>query len=62
MAYQTNPTFADGSILSASDLNILADNTEFLHGLVTGVNMPFPKVVYSIENFTDTEGQLGNAS
>lgn len=41
MAYQTNPTFSDGNVLSASQLNILGDNIAFLHSIVSGVNQPF---------------------
>lgn len=57
MAYQTVPTFSDGSILSASDLNILADNTEFLHGLVSGINVPFTKFVYDSITFDETRSE-----
>lgn len=41
MPYTTLPTFADGDVLTAADLNLLADNIEFLFGLVSGVNVPF---------------------
>jgi len=41
MPYQTNPTFTDGNILSASQLQILVDNADFLWNLVSGVNIPF---------------------
>lgn len=41
MAYQVNPTFTDSNVLSAAQLNILADNIAFLYSLVSGVNQPF---------------------
>jgi hypothetical protein len=41
MAYQTPPTFADGNVLSASQLNILSDNCEFLYSVISGINIPF---------------------
>lgn len=37
----TNPTFADGAVLSASDLNKLSSNGAFLYGRIQGVNVPF---------------------
>jgi len=41
VAFTPVPTFADGAILTAADLNIIADNIEFLHSLVAGINVPF---------------------
>jgi len=41
MAYQTNPTFSDGNVLTATQLNILSSNIAFLHSIVSGVNQPF---------------------
>lgn len=41
MPYQINPTFTDGNVLLASQLQILADNADFLWNLVSGVNIPF---------------------
>ena len=41
MAWQTNPTFADGNVLSAAQLNILSENCEYLFSLVSGINVPF---------------------
>lgn len=35
------PSFADGDILSAANLNIISQNLEFFWGLVSGVNVPF---------------------
>lgn len=43
MAFQTPPTFVDGDVLSASQLNILAENQNYLAGLATGVNPGFPQ-------------------
>lgn len=53
MSYTPVPTFADGAILTAADLNILADNIEFLHSLVSGVNVPFTS-----DTITGTTGTL----
>jgi hypothetical protein len=44
MAFQTPPTFVDGAVLSASQLNILAANQTYLSGLDAGVNAGFPQV------------------
>ena len=41
MSWTANPTFTDGNVLSASDLNTLSDNLAFLYGRLQGVNMPF---------------------
>ena len=41
MAWVTNPTFANGAVLSASDLNKLSSNSAFLYGRIQGVNVPF---------------------
>lgn len=43
MAWSTPPTFSDGAILSASQLNILSDNVEYLYSLLNRPNMPFVK-------------------
>lgn len=42
MAFQTPPTFVDGNVLSASQLNILAANQNELSELAAGVNLGFP--------------------
>ena len=41
MAWTTPPTFTDGNVLSATQLNVLSDNCEYLYGLVTAPNVPF---------------------
>lgn len=41
MAYTTIPTKADGDVLTASYLNTLSDNQEFLYGLANAANAPF---------------------
>lgn len=35
------PDFNDGEVLGAAKLNQISDAIEFLHGLITGVNIPF---------------------
>lgn len=44
MAWTTPPTFVDGAILSASQLNILSDDLEELHGAIAGSNPGQPSV------------------
>lgn len=39
MAWSTPPTFADGDVLSATDLNVLADDLEYLKGVLDGSNI-----------------------
>lgn len=41
MAYTTPPTFADTNVLTATQLNTLSGNQEFLYSLVNGINIPF---------------------
>lgn len=41
MAFTTPPTFVDGDILSASQLNILAENQNYLSGLASSTNIGF---------------------
>lgn len=41
MPYTSPPNFSDGAILTATQLNNLSDNIEFLYGVVQGVNVPF---------------------
>lgn len=41
MSYTAPPTFSDGNLLSASQLNALADDITFLAGIAGGVNIPF---------------------
>lgn len=41
MPFVTPPTFVDGQIMSAADLNKLSDNQEFLYGHVSGINPGF---------------------
>jgi hypothetical protein len=44
MAFQTPPTFVDGAVLSASQLNILGENQNYLSDIAAGVNVGFPQV------------------
>lgn len=41
MAYVTPPTFVDGNVLSAAQLNILSDDIEYLHGVTDTPNFGF---------------------
>lgn len=47
------PDFNDGEVLGAAKLNQISDAIEFLHGIITGVNMPF-KTVGGGSNFNQT--------
>lgn len=48
MAYTTNPTFSNGNVLTAAQMNVLADNIEFLYSLTTGVGIPFTSETLTI--------------
>ena len=57
MAYVTPPTFADADILTATQLNTLSADLEFLHGIVGGtINVPFASH-RRIDNFDVTNNQ-----
>jgi hypothetical protein len=47
MAYTTIPTLSDGSILTASHLNLLGDNANYLYSLGGIPNLGFPHVATS---------------
>jgi hypothetical protein len=46
MPYTTPPTFVDGQIVSAAQLNILSDDIEFLNGVMAGPNIPFQSITW----------------
>lgn len=48
MPWTTPPTFADGNILTASQLNILSDDLEYLSGVTEAVNTPFTGLITSL--------------
>lgn len=45
MAYTSPPTFADGNVLTASQLNTLADDVQFLAGVAGRVVIPFQSII-----------------
>jgi hypothetical protein len=45
MAFQEPPTFVDGEILSASQLNILATNQNYLADAIATTNMGFAEAI-----------------
>lgn len=47
MPFVTNPVFADGNILTASQLNILSANLEYLFGRLPALNPPFNSHLYT---------------
>ena len=48
MAYVIPPTFTNGNILTATNLNTLSDDIEFLYGLAHGVNLGFDIGVFTV--------------
>ena len=48
MAWTTPPTFVTSSTASASQLNILSNDLEFLQGVAIAPNAPFQSYVFSI--------------
>lgn len=44
MSFTTPPAFADGDILSASQLNVLAANQNYLAGMASAINPGFREV------------------
>jgi len=52
--YQTTPTFSSGNILTASDLNILSNNLDFLNDLLGGVNPAFAQVTLNNSGSTSS--------
>lgn len=56
MAYTTPPTFTS-TTLSASQLNILSDDIEYLYGMITGVNLPVASLRIVNDNYTSTNNQ-----
>lgn len=57
MAWQVPPTFSNGNVLTAAQLNILSDDVEFLYGLVGGgINTPFASLP-TVTNLTSANNQ-----
>ena len=46
MPYTTPPTFVNGQIVSAAQLNILSDDIEFLNGVIAGPNIAFQSITW----------------
>ena len=55
MAFVAPPTFADGAVLSAADLNKLSDNQEYLKGILATPNVPL--LVIHATNGDDADGE-----
>ena len=47
MAWTTPPTFVDGAVASAANLNILSNDLEHLEGVAPGPNAPFQSLVFT---------------
>jgi hypothetical protein len=56
MAWTTPPTFANNTVLQASEMNIIRDDLLHLNGTITGVNTPFSSAVYGSTNWTIAQG------
>lgn len=54
MAWTSTPSFIPSSTLSSAQMNILSDNIEFLHGIVTTVNAPFNAIRTVGESLTES--------
>lgn len=50
MPFVTPPTFTDGNILTATQLNTLSDNQEYLYGIATQTNAPFYGHSFGVNN------------
>ena len=50
MAWTTPPVFADETVLSASDMNILSDDLEYLNGYVAGGNPAVMSIVSTVSD------------
>lgn len=50
MPFVTPPTFTDGNILTATQLNTLSDNQEYLYGIATQTNVPFYGHSFGVNN------------
>lgn len=48
MPYTTPPTFSTGQILTASQLNVLSGDIEYLNSITDYINVPFSKYVYGL--------------
>jgi hypothetical protein len=49
MPWTATPTFNNGAVLQASQLQILSDNLSFLHGYISGANPAMTSVVLTID-------------
>lgn len=48
MPYSTPPTFSTGQILTATQLNVLSGDIEYLNSITDFINVPFSKYVYGL--------------
>jgi hypothetical protein len=55
MPYTTIPPLADGDVLSAAHMNLVADNIEFLKGLANAPNVGFNSYRTTIETLTSAQ-------
>jgi len=49
MPWTATPTFSSGDVLTATKLNILSDNLEYLHGFVSGQNPAIVSTVLTVD-------------
>ncbi len=54
--YVTPPVFSDGSVLSATQLNALSGNQEYLYEQATRVNVPSP--IMSLQVGSGEDGEI----
>jgi hypothetical protein len=58
MAYTSPPTFVNGNILTASQLNLLADDVQFLAGIAGRINIPFQSIISGAGSGIDAVWQI----
>lgn len=56
MPFNSISTVSDGNVLGAAHLNLLADNQEFLYGILHQANIPFNGIRVSVEELDDSNG------
>ena len=49
MSWTATPSFSSGSVLTATKLNILSDDLEYLHGLVSGANPAMSSIELTVD-------------
>lgn len=56
MAYTSPPVFADGAVLSATQLNILSDDLTYLYGILQAPAVTFSSLYFNQDLASDNNG------